>query len=137
MKTCYWLDYVCIITSYLIVVNNFLKFSWKNFLNENLLLFCWYIDNSIAINSCQQLFFDIFKKIFYPILSYKCSIIFCSNNPVFKTQTSVMFSVIWENTDFFWLGGTKNYYTRLIFSETYKLVHLHTNLKIKPLTQNH
>lgn len=81
------------------VVNNFLKFFWKTFF---VLSCCCLIDNSkytTSYYSCQQLF-SIFSKNFYPILPNKCSIILCSNSPVFKIQTYVLISVIWEKTDF-------------------------------------
>ena len=41
-----------------------------------------------------EIFFDIFKKFFYPILSNIRSIILFSNNPVFKIRTHVPYGKI-------------------------------------------
>ena len=80
--------------------------------------------------------YDIFKKYFYPILSNKCSIILCSNSPVFKNQTYVRLSVKCENTDFLKRGRTKNYNKCSVFQVAYKLDYLHTNFIFKPLNEN-
>ena len=87
--------------------------------------------------------FDIFKKYFYPILSYKCSIIFCSYSPVFKKQYhtishSFQYYVIGKmgKNRAFYIGGTKNQNKCSVFPAAYKLVHLHTNLIFKHSIQN-
>ena len=71
-------------------------------------------------------FFDIFKKNFF-ILFYSL---------VFKNKTYVRLSVKWEKTERSWVGGVKNWNGSVVFHSGHKLVHLHTNLKIKLPNQN-
>ena len=84
--------------------------------------------------------FDIFKKNFIPFYQTNVRLLFCSYSPVFKNKTYVRLSVKWEKTDSYSrviVGRIKNQNKCSIFPTAYKLVHLHTNLKIKPLNQNH
>ena len=76
-------------------------------------------------------FFDIFKKNFYSIFIVQMFDYILLIYSSFQNRTYVRLSVKWENTEFSYMGGSKNQNKRSVFRATYRLVHLHTNLILK------
>ena len=109
---------------------------WKDFWNIFLCLsISWHwIDyhNMLWLSTQNTIFL---KKYFYPILSYICSIIFCSNSPDPKQNICLIFGKMGKNRGFE-IGGTKNQNKCSVFRAAYKLLHLHTNLIFKHSIQN-
>ena len=79
-------------------------FFWMSTLFWSFLFFCflccfclvcaYYTTIFFCCQHFFEIFFDIFKKFFYPILSNIRSIILFSNNPVFKIRTHVPYGKI-------------------------------------------
>ena len=89
-------------------------FFWMSTLFWSFLFFCflccfclvcaYYTTIFFCCQHFFEIFFDIFKKNFYPILSNKRSIILFSYYPVFKILTHVPTEKL-ENTVVLWCGG--------------------------------